>query len=137
MAKAVFNIIEVIISTIISIVIIDIGAVMLKEFKDKPLIGALIIILGFLLLYFSFYTSQIKTNQDDINDLKEEIKKIKEHEIVKEKILNTMKEIIMLEGIRKMNKRGRVTSSDVLEIIKIIIAIIVGIIIIKVLLSAI
>jgi len=90
------------------------------------------------LLYFSFYTLQIKENQDDLIDLKEEINKIKQDENDKEKLLNRLRDIIILDDIkrRKMNKRGRVTSSDILEIIKIAIALIVGYIIIKALLSA-
>ena len=90
------------------------------------------------MLYFSFYTLQIKENQDDLIDLKEEINKIKQDENDKEKLLNRLRDIIILDDIkrRKMNKRGRVTSSDILEIIKIAIALIVGYIIIKALLSA-
>lgn len=101
MVKNIYSIVNVIISAAISIVIIEIGTLMLKELKDRPIIGALIILLGFLLLYFSFYTTQIKTNQDEINDLKEEIEKIKNNEITKEKILNTIKDIVLLNNVKK------------------------------------
>mgnify|MGYP001617840309 FL=1 len=128
-----------IISGVISIIIIDMGSVLIINKVDgSSIVGLLIIILGFLLLYFSFYALQIKENQDDIIDLKEEINKIKQDESYKEKLLNRLRDIIMLNNIKKekMNKEGRVTSSDILEIIKIIIALIVGYIIIKALLSA-
>ena len=128
-----------IISGVISIIIIDIGSVLIINKVDgSSIVGLLIIILGFLLLYFSFYALQIKENQDDIIDLKEEINKIKQDESYKEKLLNRLRDIIMLNNMKKekMNKEGRVTSSDILEIIKIIIALIVGYIIIKALLSA-
>lgn len=100
MIEVAFNITKVIISAVISIIIIELGALMLKEFTDKPLIG-LIIILGFLLLYFSFYTSQVKTNQDNILELKDEIEKIKDNEIAKEKLLNNIKDIVLLNNVEK------------------------------------
>ena len=77
----------------------------LKEFKEKPIIGSSIIILGFLLLYFSFYTNQIKKNQDDINEIKEEIKKIRGKVDTQEKILNSLEEIIFLKYVKEKWKR--------------------------------
>ena len=86
-----------------------------------------IIIGGFLLILFSNYTFQINKNKEDIKDIKREIE-------TNEKLLYTLKDILI---IRKMHKKAQQISENIIEIIKIIFIIILGAIIIKAISSAI
>jgi len=90
------NVIYWISSGIMSFIIANLGAIILKKFPGEPYIGILAIILAFLLLYFSFYTFQIKNNQEEIKNLEEEIKNLKLEREVENKLLNTIKDIVLL-----------------------------------------
>lgn len=78
--------------------------------------------------YLSKYTKQIEKNED-------EIKKIKYNIEANEKLLNTIKDIVILNKVKnKMNKKG-IKDTDILDLIKIALLVILGYIIIKILIS--
>ncbi|MEK6873911.1 MAG: hypothetical protein AABW91_03625 [Nanoarchaeota archaeon] len=63
--------------------------------KEEKYIGIITILMGFILLYFSYYSTQIKSNENKIKELtlwKEE----------KEEFLNNIKDIIILKKVSKI-----------------------------------
>lgn len=95
------NIIYIIITGIFSAALVNLGVVMIKEIRENRWLGILTIILGLLSFFFLFYLLQIKNNQDNIKELNEEINNIKKHEELREKLLNTIKDIIILENKKR------------------------------------
>lgn len=77
------------------------GVLLLKELPKQPYLGILTIILSFILLYFTAYLIQIKENQERIKEIGEEIDKIKQNEEIKEKLLNSIKDIILLNNLKR------------------------------------
>ena len=57
-------------SAIVSSIITSLGDLIIIQTKEHLFTGILAILLGFTFLVFSFYTFQIKNNQDDIGDIK-------------------------------------------------------------------
>jgi hypothetical protein len=80
------------------------------------------------MLYFLSYISKIKENENQITILKKDLSILRKDFKTNEKLLNTIKDIVIL------NKKG-VTNTDVLEWLKIAITLIIGAIIIKALIS--
>ncbi len=119
-------------SYILSFVLANSGVISFKTNPEFWPIGLSLIVSGFLVLYFLSNISKIKENEEEINNLKKEVKLITQNIQADEKLLNTLKDIILL---KKMNKKG-ISNTDVLEWLKIIITIIIGVIMIKALLSA-
>lgn len=99
--------------------------------KPTQYTGVITLVIAFVLVYFSFHIYQIKNNEKEIKELKEDNKKIKDKAENQEKLLNTLRDIVILKKMR--NKKGQ--AIDILEILKIIIIVIVGYIIIKALLE--
>ncbi len=91
--KEVFNLI---ISSILSLIIANIGIKFLKDFSDNLYIGFFTILLGFLVLYFYSYSSQIKANKDEIEKISKENEEIKTIINRNEKLLNTIRDIVLL-----------------------------------------
>jgi len=54
------------------------------------------------MVYFSSYTSQINENEEKIKDIKEEIENIKNKIELNEKVLNTIKDIVILNKVSKI-----------------------------------
>ena len=94
------RIVYLIFSSLISIITINIGIIIIKQTRENLPIGIFAILLGFLVLYLSFYIEQIKDNQDEIRKIKKRMAQIKQNEEVKEKLLNTIKDIIILKKIK-------------------------------------
>jgi hypothetical protein len=83
---------------IFALVLADIGSIGLKKFPEYNLIDFSLIILGFILAYFSNYISKINRNEEEIEEVKGDIKKLKQNLEIDEKLLNTIKDIILLEN---------------------------------------
>ncbi|MFA5020271.1 MAG: hypothetical protein WC533_04185 [Candidatus Pacearchaeota archaeon] len=79
---------------IISIVISNLGLYLFFK-SQETLIGITTSLIGFVLIYFAYYSAQIKNNEDEIVKIKEWIEN-------KEEILNTIKDIIILKKISKL-----------------------------------
>lgn len=79
-------------SAIISIVLINLGLLILGE---KRYFGIITILIALVFLYITYYANQIRTNTQEIKELKEQSQKERE-------ILNTMKDIIILKKVSKI-----------------------------------
>jgi len=86
------NLIIWIISTIFSVILINLG---IKIIEQNKYISWITILIAFGLIYITYYAIQIKANQDNIIKIQEWIKN-------KEEILNTMKDIIILKKVSKL-----------------------------------
>ena len=93
-----------IISSLVSLIIIEIGGIITLELKDKPIIGVLIILLGFLLIYFSFYSAQIKINKDEIDLIKKKMRELEKQKEIDEKLINKIRDIVILGKWIKMEE---------------------------------
>lgn len=80
------------ISGIFSIILVNLGAVVLS--KEKY-IGIITILIGLALIYFSYYIIQIKINE-------EKIKEFEEWKETREELLNTIKDIVILKRVSKI-----------------------------------
>ena len=86
-----------IISGVISLFVANYGFTFLQENK---IIGILMMILAFLILYITGYSSQIKENKKKIIELEEEIKDTKENLEIKAKLLKDIRDIILIKRIK-------------------------------------
>jgi hypothetical protein len=86
----------------IPIILTNLGIFVLKEFTEKIYLGVSIILIGFSLLYFTFYSIQIKTNQEKIKNLEECVIKINKEKESEKKLLNTIKDIVILDKVKKL-----------------------------------
>lgn len=93
------KVIDWVIGGLVSIVLINLG--IQEIINPQEYAGVITIILALILLYFGFYTYQIKINHNEIINLKTEIGKIKEELEIQQKLLNTIKDIVILKGVRK------------------------------------
>ncbi len=84
-------------SGIISLIPSLVGGEMIKQAKENLFTGILLIILSLVLLYFSYYATEIKENKDKIESIEEKISKFEEDKKIKEKLLNTIRDIVILE----------------------------------------
>ncbi|MBS3088979.1 hypothetical protein J4402_04355 [Candidatus Pacearchaeota archaeon] len=90
--KPIKNVIFWVASTLFSLVIIDLGIVVINEEKYIGIITALI---GVALLFFAYYSFQIKINEERIKELKEWAES-------REELLNTLKDIVILKRVSKI-----------------------------------
>jgi hypothetical protein len=79
-------------SGIISIILFNLGTRLIEQDKYISLITILI---SFILLYLTYYSFQIKINEERTKEIKEWIDN-------KEELLNTMKDIIILKKVSKI-----------------------------------
>jgi len=86
------KIISGILSSLLSVIIVNLGLSILNE---KIIIGTIAILIGFIGIYFLYYADQIRSNKNKIEDLEEWIQ-------TKEEILNTIKDIIILKKVSKI-----------------------------------
>lgn len=86
------TIISTIFSIILSTTLVNLGAIVISE---SIYIGLSTILIGFITVYFIYYSAQIKTNQKKIDELEN----WKEN---KEELLNTLKDIIILKRVSKI-----------------------------------
>ncbi|MDD5699575.1 MAG: hypothetical protein PHH00_00040 [Candidatus Nanoarchaeia archaeon] len=92
------KVIDWIIGGLVSIVLINLG---IQEMIDpQKYAGVITIVLAFILLYFVFYIYQMKTNQKDIHKLKAEIGEVKKDMENEQELLNTLRDIIILKGVK-------------------------------------
>ncbi len=92
------NIFEMILNSIFSILITNLGIMIIKEFPNYYLIGLTTILLAFLFLYFSYYILEIREHKKRIEHLEDIWKKIDNKIEVDEELLNTLKDIILLKN---------------------------------------
>ena len=97
------NIIYTISTGILSVILFNLGYGLYKEFPDQPYLGITIAITAILAVLLLFYTTQIKTNQAKIKKLEEKMDRFESDKDMSEKLLNTIKDIVILN---KMYKRG-------------------------------
>ncbi len=79
-------------SSIISIILANLGVAIIE--KEKYM-GIITIIIAFVLLYITYYALQIKTNEERIKELSA----WKEN---KEEIINTLRDIVILKKVSKI-----------------------------------
>jgi len=79
-------------SSILSIILANLGAVVWNENK---IISIITILIAFISIYFVSYIIQIKNNED-------KIKEIEEWKDSKEELLNTLKDIVILKKVSKL-----------------------------------
>ncbi len=70
-------------SSIISVIIAILGGILWDENK---IISIITILMASILLFFLLYLAQIKTNEENIKNMREEFKKIKEKLIISERL---------------------------------------------------
>ena len=85
-----------------SIALINFGVAIIKKFPEDMYVGIISVIIGFVLFYFSIYTPQIQKNELDIKDSEKRIQKLEEDYILDKKLLNTLKDMVILNKIRKI-----------------------------------
>ena len=98
-----FTIIYKIADYIIALVLGNFGLILIK--KEFWPAGVSLIITAFLLLYFSSYTSQINKNEEAIEELEKEITKTKQRVEMNENLLNTIKDIVILNKLKNLKER--------------------------------
>jgi len=79
-------------SSIFSIVLTNLGIQILNE---NSYIGIITILIGFSPIYITYYTTQISTNDKEIQELEERV-------LIAEQVLNTLKEIVILKQVGKI-----------------------------------
>ena len=79
-------------SAIISIILTNLGLLIINE---RKYFGIITILIAFVFLYITYYANQINANTKNIKELKEEIVK-------KEELLNTLREILILKKVGKI-----------------------------------
>jgi hypothetical protein len=79
-------------SAAFSIILVNLGLAIIKQ---NIIIAIATISIGFILLYFTYYSPQIKINEKRIKDVEERIDS-------QEEILNTLKEILILKKVGKI-----------------------------------
>lgn len=91
-----------VISAAFSYILAEFGVLILKEFPNEPHLGIAIIFLAFIILYFSYYIIQINENKDEIRTIKNEMMELQKNEEVKQELLNTLKDIVILKKVSKI-----------------------------------
>lgn len=93
------KIIFLIIDLIFAIILTNLG---LFVYKENKAISVLTILISVVLIFFSFYAIQIKKNEKKIESLEEQIKDINKNIELDEKLLNTLKDICVLNKVKKI-----------------------------------
>lgn len=91
-----------IIGVILSLIQTNVGFLLLRDFPERPLLGIATIIFAFLSLYLFSYIFQIRENQKKIEELEKEVERIKTEKEVDEKLLNTIKDIVILDKSKRL-----------------------------------
>ena len=81
-----------VINAIFSIILLTLGFLV---FPENKYIGIITVFIAFILLYFSFYAFQIRKNEEKIIEEKDKFE-------LNEKLLNTIKDIVILNKIKKI-----------------------------------
>ena len=90
-----------ILSSMFSIVLANFGTLVINDFPEKPYLGISIVILSFLLIFFADSLFRIRENTKKIRDLDQEVINIKQDKEVHEKLLNSLKEIVLLRKLKR------------------------------------
>ena len=88
----------VIIGYILPIILANLGGILIPE---NILLGISIVVLAFLIFYLTSHISQIKTNQDSIAKIEEEIVDMKKEVEIDRKLLNTIDRIIIQKRLQR------------------------------------
>lgn len=89
---SILSIISAVVSVIFSIILTNIGFIILNK---ETYIAIITILIGVTLLFFAYYVFQIKSNED-------KIKKLEEWKETKEELLNTLKDIVILKKVSEI-----------------------------------
>lgn len=91
-------------SYILALIISNLGISLIKQKPEFILIGIISIILGFIIVYFTTYMNQINKNEEEISNLFQEMDSLKKNIEINEELLNTIKDIVILNKISKSQK---------------------------------
>lgn len=97
------KVVDWVIGGVLGLIISNLGVQ--EMINPKQYTGAIAVVVGFIVIYFSFYLYQIKGNGKEIKELKEKIEDIEEKNIIKEKLLNDIRDIIIVGNIKNEQKR--------------------------------
>jgi len=86
------KIIYFVINAIFSIILSNFGFIV---FPENRYIGIITVFIAFILLYFSFYAFQIRKNEEKIMEMENKLE-------TDEKLLNTIKDIVILNQVKKI-----------------------------------
>ena len=81
-----------VINLIFSIILTNLG---LFVYKENKVMSIITILFALIVLYFSFYIYQIRKNENKINELLDKSE-------LNEKLLNTIKDIVILNKVKKI-----------------------------------
>jgi hypothetical protein len=98
------NILYTISTCVLLLILTNLGIRIIKDFPERPYLGLTAIILSFLTLYFSSYILDIRNSQSKLDEIEKEIEIIKKEREFDEKLLNKIKDIVLLGKIRGKNK---------------------------------
>jgi len=90
-------------NALLSIILSNLGIIALPENKA---IGILTIIIAFILLYLSFKTFQIKKNEEEIKEIKNNLKTLKQNQEINWKLLNSFIDNKLIDKINKLLKEN-------------------------------
>lgn len=85
----------------LSLVLANSGVISFKTNPEFWPIGLSFVASSFLILYFLNYLSKINENENNIQNIKEEIQTLKQEIYANEKLLNTIKDVILIKNIKK------------------------------------
>lgn len=88
-------------SYILSFILANSGIISFKTNPEFWPIGLSFVVSSFLILYFLSYISKISENEEDIASIKKEIGSLKQTYEIDRKLLNTIKNIVLLNNIKK------------------------------------
>ncbi|MFA5173922.1 MAG: hypothetical protein WC438_01950 [Candidatus Pacearchaeota archaeon] len=88
-------------SYLLSFILANSGIIALRTDPKLWPIGISLVVNGFLVLYFLNHVSTINENAQKIEELKKDNEKINQNIELNEKLLNTLKDIKLLENIKK------------------------------------
>lgn len=91
---------QIIIDYLFPLVLTNLGIIIIS--RDE-LMGIALLVLAFLIFYFARNIEGIRINEDSIREIKEEIESAKKELEIDRKLLNTLKDILLVKSVQ--NKR--------------------------------
>ena len=84
-----------ILTALFSLVLANFGALVIRDFPEKPYLGIAIIVLAFLLIFFADAIFRIKDNTKQIKEIVDKVENIDRNLELDEKLYNTVKDIVL------------------------------------------
>tara|TARA_Y100000034_G_C6617755_1_gene269203 strand:+ start:38 stop:355 length:318 start_codon:yes stop_codon:yes gene_type:complete len=105
MQRSTRNIAQLLITSILPAILVFVGTRLINTIPEQPYIGGSVILIAFLSLYFSFYALKIRDNEKNLREINEKMIKMQKETEINEKLLNSLRDISLLEEIKKGNKK--------------------------------